>query len=82
MAVTGTTRTAPMVRARDLIKRYGDSTVVDGVSLTVQPGEWPGQLTVHGVDLALAEALAVGQNVRVTGFEGHGSRTRARVEVI
>ncbi len=42
----------------------------------------PDQVTVHGVDLALAEALAVGQNVRVTGFEGHGPRTRVRVEVL
>ena len=42
----------------------------------------PGLLTVYDVDLALAEALPVGQNVRVTGFEGHGSRTRVRVEVI
>ena len=42
----------------------------------------PDQVTIHGVDLVLAEALPVGQNVRVTGFEGHGPRTRARVEVV
>ena len=48
MVATGAARTAPMVRARDLIKRYGDSTVVDGVSLTVQPGECYGLLGPNG----------------------------------
>jgi lipooligosaccharide transport system ATP-binding protein len=39
---------APIINARDLVKRYGDFTAVDGISFSVQPGECFGVLGPNG----------------------------------
>jgi ABC-2 type transport system ATP-binding protein len=39
---------APALRIRDLVKRYGDFTAVDGISLDVQEGEFFGLLGRNG----------------------------------
>jgi ABC-2 type transport system ATP-binding protein len=40
--------TAPAIRARDLTKRYGDVQALDGLSLTVESGEFFGLLGPNG----------------------------------
>nr|WP_042178191.1 ABC transporter ATP-binding protein [Kibdelosporangium sp. MJ126-NF4]CEL13038.1 ABC transporter ATP-binding protein [Kibdelosporangium sp. MJ126-NF4]CTQ98724.1 ABC transporter ATP-binding protein [Kibdelosporangium sp. MJ126-NF4] len=44
----GTTEGAPLVRARNLVKRFGDTTAVDGIDVTIQPGEAFGFLGRNG----------------------------------
>jgi ABC-2 type transport system ATP-binding protein len=40
--------TTPVIEARDLVKRYGGATAVDGVSFTIAPGEIFGLLGPNG----------------------------------
>ena len=40
--------TVPAIRARDLMKRYGDVTALDGLELTVEQGEFFGLLGPNG----------------------------------
>ncbi|MFM7841959.1 MAG: ATP-binding cassette domain-containing protein, partial [Nitrospira sp.] len=39
---------APIVEVRDLIKRFGDFTAVDGISFDIEPGEILGLLGPNG----------------------------------
>ena len=40
--------TAPLLQAQDLRKTYGDSTVVNGVSFAIEPGECLGVIGPNG----------------------------------
>ena len=49
-----------MIEARDLTKRYGDTTAVDGVSFTVKPGTVTGFLGPNGAGKSTTMRMIVG----------------------
>lgn len=74
----------PLIRAVDLTKRYGDATVLDGVTLDIGAGECVGLLGPNGAGkttfLSLVEGLRMPTAGRVELFGGDprtpSSRTR------
>ena len=80
----------PAVEARDLTKRYGDFTAVDGISFTVSRGESFGLLGPNGAGksttmrMIAAVAARTSGHMRVAGLdpERQGPEVRARLGVI
>jgi ABC-2 type transport system ATP-binding protein len=85
--IVATTGREPSIAVEGLVKRYGARTVVDGVSLHVQPGEVVALLGPNGagktttVEIVEGYRRADGGRVRVLGEDpAHGRRElRARV---
>jgi lipopolysaccharide export system ATP-binding protein len=50
----------PLLEVRDLVKRYGDKTVVNGVSLTVEPGKVVGLLGPNGAGKTTSFRMTIG----------------------
>ncbi|MEX1168846.1 MAG: ABC transporter ATP-binding protein, partial [Chloroflexota bacterium] len=83
----GAGRAEPVVVVRDLVKRYGDRTVLDGISLSVARGELVALLGPNGagktttVEVIEGYRQAEGGAVRVLDKDpAHGGRElRARV---
>ncbi len=63
---------APVIEVRDLVKAYGDTRAVDGVSFTVQEGEVFAILGPNGA----------GKSTTVEILEGHRERTSGSVSVL
>jgi ABC-2 type transport system ATP-binding protein len=62
----------PAIAVRDLVKRYGDASAVDGVSFAVERGEVYGLLGANGA----------GKTTTVEILEGHRQRTSGSVSVL
>ena len=60
------------IEVRDLVRTYGDTRAVDGVSFTVEPGEVFAILGPNGA----------GKSTTVEILEGHRTRTSGEVEVL
>ncbi|MEV5705998.1 ATP-binding cassette domain-containing protein [Actinoallomurus sp. NPDC052274] len=77
-ASAGTAPVVPAIRATDLRKRYADVTAVDGIDLTVAPGESFGFLGPNGAGktttIAMLCTLAAPTSGRVE-IAGHDTRT-------
>jgi lipooligosaccharide transport system ATP-binding protein len=81
---------SPVLEARDVIKRYGDFTAVDGVSFAVRPGECYGLLGPNGAGkttlfkLITGRALRSGGDMSVFGLDPHTHVTqiKARMGVV
>ncbi|MFE9444596.1 ABC transporter ATP-binding protein [Streptomyces sp. NPDC006602] len=56
-----------MIEARELTKRYGDKTVVDGLSFTVKPGEVTGFLGPNGAGKSTTMRMVVGLDAPTKG---------------
>ncbi|MCO5996736.1 ATP-binding cassette domain-containing protein [Actinoallomurus rhizosphaericola] len=74
----GTASTVPAIRAVDLRKRFADVTAVDGIDLTVAPGESFGFLGPNGAGktttIAMLCTLAAPTSGRIE-IAGHDTRT-------
>src|SRR5438270_2952185 len=57
----------PMIEIRDLIKRYGDFTAVDDLSLTVAPGEIFGFLGPNGAGKTTTIRILAGLSLPTSG---------------
>ncbi len=81
---------APIIRAENLTKRYGDFTAVDGISFTVQPGESFGLLGPNGAGKSTTMRMIGGTLSRTEGTlnvggldpQRDGPATRAQLGVI
>ena len=80
----------PLVRARGLVKKFGDFTAVDGIDLDVAPGEAFGFLGPNGAGksstmrmIGCVSPVTTGA-LRVFGLDPatHGSQIRARLGVV
>ena len=80
----------PLVRARGLVKRFGDFTAVDGIDIDVAPGEAFGFLGPNGAGksstmrmIGCVSPVTSGE-LRVLGLDPatHGSEIRARLGVV
>ncbi|KKD07781.1 ABC transporter ATP-binding protein [Streptomyces sp. WM6386] len=56
-----------MIEVRDLTKRYGDKTAVDGLSFTVKPGEVTGFLGPNGAGKSTTMRMVIGLDAPTTG---------------
>ncbi|WP_405650480.1 ABC transporter ATP-binding protein [Streptomyces sp. NBC_00019] len=56
-----------MIEVRDLTKRYGDKTAVDGLSFTVKPGEVTGFLGPNGAGKSTTMRMIIGLDGPTTG---------------
>ncbi|MEU5323262.1 ATP-binding cassette domain-containing protein [Streptomyces sp. NPDC021056] len=56
-----------MIEVRDLTKRYGDKTAVDGLSFTVKPGEVTGFLGPNGAGKSTTMRMIIGLDAPTTG---------------
>ena len=76
--------TRPAVIAHDLHKSYGDTVAVDGLSLTIQPGETFGIAGVNGAGKTTTVELVAGLrppdsgHVEVLGLDPHRDRAALR----
>jgi len=76
-----------MIEATNLVKRYGPTTAVDGVSLTVQAGEILGLLGPNGAGktttMEMMEGLRAPDsgNCRICGFDSIRQATQARERI-
>ena len=74
----------PVIEVNDLVKRYGDTTALDGVDLTVDEGEILGVLGPNGAGKTTAVECIAGLRtpdegeVRVLGLDPRRDRTRLR----
>lgn len=74
----------PVIEVNDLVKRYGDTTALDGVDLTVDEGEILGVLGPNGAGKSTAVECIAGLRtpdegeVRVLGLDPRRDRTRLR----
>lgn len=64
-----------MIEARELTKRYGDKTVVDRLSFTVQPGEVTGFLGPNGAGKSTTMRMIVGLDAPTKGSVSVGGRS-------
>ncbi|WP_030426466.1 ABC transporter ATP-binding protein [Allokutzneria albata] len=79
-----------LVRARGLVKRFGDFTAVDGIDVEVRPGEAFGFLGPNGAGKSSTMRMIAcvsprsGGELRVLGDDPdvHGPRVRARLGVV
>ncbi|MFJ2032994.1 ABC transporter ATP-binding protein [Streptosporangium sp. NPDC087985] len=79
----------PLIRARGLIKRFGDFTAVDGIDLEVAPGEAFGFLGPNGAGksstmrMISCVSMPTSGELRILGMDPRreGSRIRARLGV-
>jgi lipooligosaccharide transport system ATP-binding protein len=80
----------PLIRARDLVKRFGDFTAVDGIDFDVAPGEAFGFLGPNGAGksstmrmIGCVSPMTSG-HLRIFGLDpsGDGARIRARLGVV
>ncbi len=73
-----------LIETRDLVKRYGEKTAVDGVTLAVRPGEIFGFLGPNGAGKTTTIRMIVGLlkptsgTVRVAGFDVQSESIRAK----
>src|SRR4051794_15151822 len=66
-----------MIEARELTKRYGAKTAVDGVSFTVRPGVVTGFLGPNGAGKSTTMRMIVGLDAPTSGavtVDGHAYR--------
>ncbi|MFC7019868.1 MULTISPECIES: ABC transporter ATP-binding protein [Haloarcula] len=76
--------TAPAIRARELVKRYGDVTALDGLDLTVERGEFFGLLGPNGagkttfINTLVGLAHSDGGAAEVFGFDVEADYREAR----
>jgi ABC-2 type transport system ATP-binding protein len=76
--------TPPAIRARDLVKRYGDVTALDGLELTVEQGEFFGLLGPNGagkttfINTLVGLAHRDGGTAEVFGFDVEEDYREAR----
>jgi len=89
-AATAEAATPPLIRARKLIKRFGDFTAVDGIDFDVAPGEAFGFLGPNGAGktstmrmIGCVSPVTAGE-LTVLGMdpERDGPRIRARIGVV
>ena len=66
---------APPVEVRGLVKRYGDLVAVDGVDLTVEPGDVYGYLGPNGAGKTTSLRMMLGL-IRPTAGSGAAVRPR------
>ncbi len=77
----------PVVIAKDLTRKFGDFTAVDGVSFQVYPGEVVGYLGPNGsgktttIRMLLGILLPDGGEARVLGFDVHQQPEEIRARV-
>ena len=75
----------PVIQLRDLRKRFGEVAAVDGVDLTIRPGEVVALLGPNGagktttVDLALGLSVPTSGEARLFGEEPRAAVVRGRV---
>jgi lipooligosaccharide transport system ATP-binding protein len=80
----------PLIEARQLVKRFGDFTAVDGIDVEVHRGEAFGFLGPNGAGKSSTMRMigctspATGGTLRVFGLEAatHGRQIRARLGVV
>ncbi|MFO7859206.1 MAG: ATP-binding cassette domain-containing protein [Ectothiorhodospiraceae bacterium] len=90
MAQTEATTAEPVVQARGLRKRYGDTEVVRGVDLDVRPGECFGLLGPNGAGKTTTLRMLLGQTPPTAGtlsvmgepVPEHARRARSRMGVV
>ncbi len=74
----------PVIEIEDLVKTYAGRNVVDGLSLTVEPGEILGVLGRNGAGKTTTVECAVGLrkpdggHVRVLGVDPRAERARVQ----
>lgn len=81
---------APVIVATDLVKRYGDTAAVDGISFEVAPGESFGLLGPNGAGKSTtmrmvgAVSTRSGGDLRILGFDPNdsGPEIRSRLGVV
>ncbi|MFC7641387.1 ABC transporter ATP-binding protein [Streptosporangium lutulentum] len=79
----------PLIRARALVKRFGDFTAVDGIDLDVEPGEAFGFLGPNGAGksstmrMISCVSMPTSGELRILGMDPvrEGSKIRARLGV-
>jgi ABC-2 type transport system ATP-binding protein len=77
----------PVIRVRDLQKRYGSTTVLHGISFAVEAGELFGLLGTNGagktttVEILQGLRAGDGGSVSVLGFDPHRSGDRLRRQI-
>ncbi|WP_433042676.1 ABC transporter ATP-binding protein [Dactylosporangium sp. CS-033363] len=67
-----------MIEARQLTKRYGDKTAVDGVSFTVRPGAVTGFLGPNGAGKSTTMRMIIGLDAPTSGTVTVNGRRYAR----
>ncbi|BCJ49963.1 multidrug ABC transporter ATP-binding protein [Actinoplanes sp. NBRC 14428] len=67
-----------MIEARQLTKRYGDKTAVDGVSFTVRPGAVTGFLGPNGAGKSTTMRMIIGLDAPTSGTVTVNGRPYAR----
>lgn len=80
----------PAIEIIDVVKTFGSTTAVDGLSLTVPRGICLGLLGPNGAGKSTTMKMLTGQaiptsgEIRVLGFDvpGHGKQARARMGVV
>jgi lipooligosaccharide transport system ATP-binding protein len=85
-----TYRPAPLVEARDLVKRFGDFVAVDGITFEIRPGECFGFLGPNGAGKTSTMRMiscmspASGGTLRVLGMDPQrsGPAIRARLGLV
>src|SRR6516165_2703419 len=73
-----------LVEARDLVKRFGSLTAVDGISFSVERGEVVGFLGPNGAGKSTAMKIISGflkptsGQARIDGYDSHAEPIKAR----
>src|SRR4051794_41828373 len=67
-----------MIEARQLTKRYGDKTAVDGVDFTVRPGAVTGFLGPNGAGKSTTMRMIIGLDAPTAGTVTVNGRRYAR----
>ncbi len=81
---------SPLIVARQLVKRFGDFTAVDGIDVEVQPGEAFGFLGPNGAGksstmrMIACVSAATSGTLRLFGLDPatHGAQIRGRIGVV
>ena len=80
----------PIIRARGLIKRFGDFTAVNGIDLHIEPGQCFGFLGPNGAGKTTTLQMILGRLIPSDGelkvfgkdIRAHGAEIRARTGVV